>query len=235
MSVAERLAAVKARIAAAEARAGRAPGSVRLLAVSKTQPLAAVLEAAAAGQRCFGENYVQELVEKADGARGQGVGLDWHFIGHLQSNKARQVVGRADLVHSVDRESLAAELSRRSLGLGGVTPVLLEVNLGGEASKSGVAPEDAPALARVVGALPGLSLRGLMAIPPPVEDPEASRPAFRRLAALAREIDALGVPGVEMRELSMGMSHDFEVAIEEGATLVRVGTAIFGPRAPKQG
>lgn len=227
--VAERLRAIQVRVEAAAARAGRDPASVILIAVSKTQSVQAVQEAVDAGARVLGENYVQEMLAKQD----EVSGAQWHFIGHLQSNKAREVVGRVALVHSVDRARLADALSRRSVEADVETQVLIEVNVGGEASKSGVAPEEALDLARHISALAGIKLRGLMTIPPRVEDPEESRGAFRALAALAREIDAAHLDGVVMDVLSMGMSGDFEVAIEEGATHVRVGTAIFGPRPPK--
>lgn len=230
--VAGRLAAVRERIAAACLRAGRDPSAVTLIAVSKAQPTSAVAEAADAGQVDFGESYVQEWLGKREALAGRA-GLRWHFIGHLQSRKAREVVGRAALVHGVDRPDLAAELDRRSARAGLVTPCLLQVNLGGEATKGGFDPRDVPAAAAVMAALPGLSLRGLMAIPPPVDDPADARPMFRRLANLRD--DARRATGLPLPELSMGMSGDYEVAVEEGATLVRVGTAIFGARPPRQG
>jgi pyridoxal phosphate enzyme (YggS family) len=212
MSFAERLVGVRARIAGAARRAGRDPTSIRLVAVSKTQPVDAVREAVAAGQTLFGENRAQELVQKAD-----AIAAEWHFIGHLQTNKVRQVVGRATLIHGVDSLALANEIARRK-----GPPVLVQVNTSAEASKSGVDPRDAVRFCADVAAL--CDLRGLMTIPAPALDP---RPAFRLLRELAQEARARGLA---VHELSMGMSADFEVAIEEGATLVRLGTILFGPR-----
>ena len=208
----------------ARVRAGIPPG-VTLVAVSKTQPAEAVREAYAAGQRDFGVNYAQEWRDKA-AALADLPDLVWHFIGALQTNKVKYVVGAADgpragWVHTVDRLALAEELSRRSSRRGVTTRVLLEVNVAGEASKSGCAPGDLEPLAAAAARLPGLELRGLMCIPPAAGDP---RPHFARLRGLR---DALG-PGLV--DLSMGMSGDYEAAIAEGATIVRVGTAIFGAR-----
>lgn len=215
MDVAAGLASVRERISAACARAGRNPASVRLIAVSKTKPLAMLQEAVAAGQRIFGENYAQELREKAEALPG----VEWHFIGALQTNKAKLVVGRAALIHTCDRLALAQELSKRAKSAAIVQRVLLEVNVGGEPQKAGVLPAEAPRLLDEVRALPALACEGLMCIPPVEGDPRAH---FRALRALA---SALG-----LAQLSMGMSADYEAAIEEGATLVRVGTAIFGER-----
>lgn len=217
MDVAAGLAEVKARVAQAVARAGRDPSSVRLIAVSKTRPASLVREAVAAGQTLFGENYAQELREKSDAL---GPGVEWHFIGALQTNKARLVVGRAALIHTCDRLALAQELSKRAQAAGLTQRVLLEVNVGGEPQKAGALPGEAAALLDRVRALPALGCDGLMCIPPASGDP---RPHFRALRDLGARLG--------LRELSMGMSADFEVAIEEGATLVRVGTAIFGERA----
>ena len=216
-SIAANLARVQQEIAAACARAGRAPSSVRLIAVSKTQPLESLREALAAGQRALGENYAQELREKSDALPG----VEWHFLGSLQTNKAKLVAGRAALIHTCDRPALALELAKRSTGA--VQGVLLEVNVGREAQKAGAAPADVEALLAQVRALPSLECRGLMCIPPAGEDP---RPHFRAL----RELRDRLLPG---GELSMGMSADYAAAIEEGATLVRVGTAIFGARQPR--
>jgi PLP dependent protein len=218
VDVAAGLAAVKARIGRAAARGGRDPASVRLIAVSKTKPVALVREALAAGQTLFGENYAQELREKSEAL---GPGVEWHFIGALQTNKARLVVGRAALVHTCDRLALARELSKRAQAAGLTQRVLLEVNVGREPQKAGALPEDAAALLEQVRALPALRCDGLMCIPPATGDP---RPHFRALRELGEKLG--------LAELSMGMSADFEAAIEEGATLVRVGTAIFGERAP---
>jgi PLP dependent protein len=208
------LAEVRERIAGACARAGRDVASVTLIAVSKTKPLELLREAMAAGQKSFGENYAQEFRDKFE----QEPGLDWHFIGALQTNKVKYVAGKAALVHTCDRLSLAQELSKR-------TPaqqrVLLEVNIGREPQKAGVLPEEAAALLEQVRGLPKLRCDGLMCIPPSEGDP---RVHFRALRELAGKLG--------LRELSMGMSADYEAAIEEGATFVRVGTAIFGARGP---
>jgi pyridoxal phosphate enzyme (YggS family) len=200
-------------------RAGIPPG-VTLVAVSKTHPPETVREAYFAGQRDFGENYAQEWRRKAE-ALGDLPDLVWHFIGSLQTNKVRLLAGAVRWIHTVDREELALEISRRSVQKGAVTRVLLEVNVAGEGTKSGCAPEAVPRLVSVVRALPGLELRGLMCIPPAEGDP---RPHFRALRAMARELS--------LPDLSMGMSGDWEAAIAEGSTLVRIGTAIFGPRPP---
>ncbi|BDG01762.1 YggS family pyridoxal phosphate-dependent enzyme [Anaeromyxobacter oryzae] len=210
-TIAERLRAVRAGI----------PADVTLVAVSKTQPAEAIREAYAAGQRDFGENYAQEWRAKAE-ALADLADLRWHFIGGLQTNKVKYLAGKVAYVHTVDRLELAQELSRRSAQKGAVARVFLEVNVGGEASKEGCAPEAVPELARAVSAMPALEVVGLMCIPPPGDDP---RPHFRRLRALR---DHLG-----LRELSMGMSADWRIAVEEGSTFVRVGTAIFGARPAK--
>ena len=228
MTIAERWRAVTARVAAACERAGRSAAEVTLVAVSKTHPADAIREACAAGATDFGENYAQELATKAaELAAGAPLpALRWHFIGRLQRNKARLVAGKVALIHAVDSADLAAEIARRAGGA--VQPILLAVNLGGEASKGGVAPDAAPAIARAVAAIAGTSLDGLMTMPPPADDPEAGRPHFLALRALRdRLADELGRP---LPVLSMGMSHDFEVAIACGATHVRIGTAIFGTR-----
>ncbi len=227
MSIAANIQGIRQRIAAACARAGRDPAGVRLVAVSKTKPAALVEEAFAAGQTLFGESYVQEFTAKAEEVPSP---VEWHFIGALQSNKVKSLVGRVALIHSVDRLSLAREIDRQWGKVGAQAQVLLQVNLGGEESKSGTDEAALPALAEAVSRLPHLRVRGLMTLPPWYDDPEAVRPHFRRLRELSGEVARLGLPGVAMEELSMGMSHDFEVAVEEGATLVRVGTAIFGER-----
>jgi hypothetical protein len=230
MTIASNLAEIRARINAACQRCQRDPGSVRLVAVSKTHPAASVDEAAAAGQKLFGENYVQEFATKAEEVSAP---VQWHFIGSLQSNKVKYLVGRVTMIHSVDRLSLAEELDRQWGKLGQTLGILIEVNLGDEESKGGASADAAIELVRHVATLPHLQICGLMALPPYREDAEAVRPYFRRLRELSERIAADNIAGVVMRELSMGMSHDFEVAIEEGATLVRVGTAIFGSRGIK--
>jgi len=224
--IADNLAAVRRRMDEAARRAGRDPAGVRLVTVSKTVPVEGIAEAALAGVRLFGENRVQEAVEKIDALAGKG--LSWHFIGHLQKNKVKYVIGRFELIHSVDGVVLAERISSLSRERQVVTPILIQVNVSGEAAKSGVAPGDLGKVLEAAAGFPGVRVEGLMTIPPYDPDPEASRPWFRRLRELAREFD--GVGGVSLGELSMGMSGDFEVAIEEGATLIRVGTAIFGER-----
>ncbi len=230
--IGDNLQAVIARIAAAAAEAGRPPGAVRLLAVSKTHPPARIAEAEAAGQRAFGENYVQEALEKMD-ALAQLIGesraraLEWHLIGPLQSNKTRAAAERFDWVQSVDREKIAHRLSEQRPAALAPLNVLVEVNISGEASKSGVAAEDAGLLARAVAALPRLRLRGLMAIPAPSPDAAVRRAGFRAVREL---FERLRAQGLTLDTLSMGMSDDMEAAIVEGATMVRIGSAIFGAR-----
>jgi pyridoxal phosphate enzyme (YggS family) len=230
-SIAANLQAVRARIAAACVAAGRAAESVQLLAVSKTWPAASVREAVAAGQSAFGENYVAEAVDKiADLARaGIPKPLEWHFIGPLQSNKTRLVAESFSWVHSVDRLKIAERLAaQRPPGMAPLQ-VCIQVNVSGEASKSGCAASEAAALARAVAALPNIRLRGLMAIPEPTEDSALLRSRFALLRHLREQ---LNTEGLGLDTLSMGMSHDLEAAIIEGATLVRIGTAIFGERKP---
>lgn len=224
-SIAANLQAVRARIAAAASAAGRDPGGVRLLAVSKTWPADHVREAAAAGQIAFGENYVQEGVAKR--AELPDLGLEWHFIGPLQSNKTRQIAETFDWVHSVEREKIAHRLSEQRGAHLPPLQVCIQVNVSGEASKSGVAPQEVSALARLVANQPRLSLRGLMCIPEPTADTALLR---ERFALLRRLRDQLCAEGIELDTLSMGMSDDLEAAIAEGSTLVRVGSAVFGAR-----
>ena len=222
-SLAQHLADVRARIDAAAARVGRDAGTVQPVAVTKGHPPEMLLAAYDAGLRLFGESYAQELAEKAAAvAHLPGTGI--RLIGHLQRNKAALAVRHAASVDTVDSARLARTLARLAAEAGRQLPVLIQVNLGGEAQKSGCTPEELPALVAEVRALGALSLRGLFTVPPHDEDPERARPFFRRL----RELAADG----GLRELSMGMTHDFEVAVEEGATMVRIGTALFGPREP---
>lgn len=230
---AEHIARLEERIAAACRRAGRRRQDVRLVAVSKTVPPERICEAYDAGLREFGENRVQEAERKLPALR--ELDITWHMIGHLQTNKTRRARELFQWIHSIDSLRLAQKLDRDSEG--GVAsaaaaplPVLIEVNLGGEASKSGVAEAATLDLARAINALPNVSLRGLMTVPPVTDDPEGARRYFSRLRELGRTIESERLPNVRMDELSMGMSLDFEVAIEEGATLVRVGGAIFGER-----
>jgi pyridoxal phosphate enzyme (YggS family) len=227
MSIAANLIHLRERIEAAALRAGRDPASVRLVAVSKTKPAEAVEDAAKAGQRLFGENYVQEFTAKVREVREP---VEWHFIGALQSNKVRQIAGLVTLIHSVDRLSLAQEIERQWAKLDATCDILIQVNIAGEATKSGTTAEELLTLVREVALLPHLRVRGLMTMPPFFDDPEGARPYFRELRRLADLVAAESIPGVAMEELSMGMSGDFEAAIEEGATLVRIGTSLFGER-----
>ena len=230
MTVVEGLARVRERILRAATAVGRDPAEVRLVAVSKTKPASAIREAYAAGQRDFGENYAQELVDKA-AELADLVDLRWHFIGHLQSNKARLVARVAQVVHTVDGPSLARELGKRFAAAsetrgesGARLPVLVEVNVGGEAQKHGVSPADLGEVLAAVDREPALLLRGLMTIPP--NDLEAARRAFEALASLRNAHGG----AARLAELSMGMTEDLEIAVACGATLVRVGSAIFGAR-----
>lgn len=214
-------------IAAAARQAGRDPAGVRLVGAAKTVPVARLRPVVAAGLAIVGENYLQEAKAKIAAL---DLPVAWHFIGHLQSNKAAAAVQLFDLIHSVDRLSLAQALDRAAARFGKVQDILLEVNIAGEASKSGVAPEGLTDLLRACAALPHLRVRGLMTMPPWRPDPEEVRHYFRRLRQARDRLQDLNLPGVELVELSMGMSDDFLVAIAEGATLVRLGTALFGPR-----
>lgn len=223
--VRERVAWVRDRIADAEQRSGRPPGSVKLVAVTKTQPPARVLEAHAAGLSVFGENYVQEAEEKVP----RLPAAEWHLIGRLQGNKVRRAVSLFSWIQTADSAKRLREISRCAEESGKTVRVLIEVNLGGEGGKAGAAPGDLRSLLEGSAGLPGVRVAGLMAIPPFREDPEESRPHFARLREL-RDSLARENPGAGRMELSMGMSNDFGQAIEEGATMVRVGTAIFGSR-----
>lgn len=222
--IGERLALVRRRIEAAAVRSGRPASAVTLVAVTKTMPVEAIREALTAGVTILGENRVQEARDKIaalpNAAR-------WHLIGHLQTNKAKMAVGLFDRIHSLDSIRLADELHRQSTEVGGRVRCLVQVNVGGEVQKNGVSENEVRPLLEAVSRLPNIVVEGLMAIPPFLPDPEAVRPFFRRLRLLR---DALTAEGFFLPDLSMGMTHDFEVAVEEGATLVRVGTAIFGPR-----
>jgi PLP dependent protein len=223
--VPEALRAVLARIEAAARAASRDPAAVRLVAVSKTFGPSALRAAWAAGQRAFGENYVQEALEKMRSL--EDLGIEWHFIGPIQSNKTRLIAERFHWVHTVDRVKIARRLSEARPVTLPPLQVCLQVNLQGEQSKSGARPQDAEPLARAVAGLPGLALRGLMAIPEPTPDPARQRAQFRAVRELR---DRLGAAGIALDTLSMGMSEDLEAAIMEGATIVRVGRAIFGER-----
>lgn len=227
MFIAENLKTIQERIASAAKRAGRDPSSVRLVVVTKTVPPERIKEAAEAGAEILGENRVQEAREKIEQL---GSIASWHLIGQLQSNKAKYAVKLFDMIHSVDTVELAREIDRQAAKIGKVQDVLIEVSIAGEETKAGIAIEGVSALVREAARLQHISIKGLMAIPPFLDDPEEVRPYFRALREAAKGIEAEQIPGVSMRELSMGMSGDFETAVEEGATMVRVGTAIFGER-----
>lgn len=225
--VTENLKEIEERIRAACRRAGRERSSVKLVCVTKTKPVEMLQEAYDAGERDFGENKVQEITAKKPQLPGD---VRWHMIGHLQTNKVKQVIDKAVMIHSVDSLHLAQEISRRAEAIGIVMPVLIEVNVAGEESKSGTTFENAEALIREAALLPGIHIKGLMTIAPYTEDPEENRLYFRKLRQLAIDIGGKSIDNVDMIELSMGMSGDFETAIEEGSTIVRIGTGIFGER-----
>jgi PLP dependent protein len=231
VSLPENIAQVRARIDSASARASRDPSTVKLMAVSKTFPPRAIREAYAAGIRIFGENRVQEFAGKI-GWLGDLSDIEWHLIGHLQSNKAAKAAELFGAIDSLDSTKLAEKLNTAAQVTGKILPVLIEINVGGEAAKSGVPPHSEE-LEKILTGVPtwkNLAIHGLMTVPPYSENPEEARPYFRQLRAIRDEIAARQLPAVSMDVLSMGMSHDFEVAIEEGSTCVRVGTAIFGER-----
>ncbi len=227
-SVGARVRAILGQIHRAAERSGRPLESVRLVGATKSVPVEQIAEAIAAGLRYAGENRLQEALPKIEALQGQPI--QWHFIGQLQRRKVRSVIGLFGLIHSVDSLELAEEIDLRARAAGLRQAVLLEVNIGGEASKAGFHPDELETIVQQVGGLPSIKVEGLMTIPPPVEDPEQARPYFRRLRDLAKRVAERGFPQVTMDELSMGMSNDYQVAIEEGATMVRVGTAIFGVR-----
>ncbi len=222
---------IRSRIATACARCGRDPHEVTLVAVSKTFPAEAIADAYDAGVADIGENYVQELLAKRE--RLSGRSIRWHFIGHLQSNKVKYLVPWIHLIHAVDDVGLAREIDKRAAHAGTRVNVLVEVNTTGEQTKFGVRPAATVEFVRSLAEFRHLSIAGLMTIGPFLPDPEASRPMFRMLRLLTKELAALGQENVQMQHLSMGMTGDFEVAIEEGATLIRIGTAIFGKRTTK--
>jgi PLP dependent protein len=232
MTVSENVVFVRERIALASKRSGRNPEQVRLMAVTKTHTSERIREAHAAGLRLFGENRVQEFSGKA-GALSDLENAEWHMIGHLQTNKAAKAAELFAAVDSIDAVRLAERLDAAARRLGKQIEILIEINVGGEAAKSGIAPDsgELEKLLEAVPAFPALKLRGLMTVPPFTSHSEDARPYFRRLRELRDRIARRKLPGVAMEVLSMGMSHDFEVAIEEGSTCVRVGTAIFGERS----
>jgi PLP dependent protein len=224
----ERLRRVRARIARACEKSRRDPGSVRLIAVTKTHGAETVRTAIRAGLADFGENRVQEAVEKIEALRSDFPALSWTLIGRLQTNKVKMALKYFQEIQSVDRGSLLEKIAREARVQAKIVPILLEVNIGGQESKAGVAPESCRGLLEKALAEPAVLVRGLMSVPPPREDPEEARPSFRELARLRARLEQ--ETGSVLPELSMGMSHDFEVAIEEGATQVRIGTALFGER-----
>lgn len=228
-TISENLLDIQDRISKAARKAGRDPGEVTLIVVTKSVEPKKVKESLSAGARIFGENYVQEAQEKISKIKDKNI--KWHFIGHLQKNKAKFAVELFDVIHTVDSVELAHELNKRAKE---PQDVLIEVNIAREKTKTGVDAEGAVKLARAISSMPNLRLRGVMAIPPFNEDPEATRPYFAAIRRLAERINKEHLPGVFLRDLSMGMSNDFEVAIEEGATMVRIGTAIFGQREAPQ-
>jgi pyridoxal phosphate enzyme (YggS family) len=232
MSIAANVALIQERIVAAARRSGRSPGDIALMAVSKTQPPERIREAYDVGLRLFGENRVQEFAAKSEPLQDFHA-AEWHMIGHLQTNKAAKTVELFSAVDSLDSLKLAERLDAAARTLGKKLDVLVEINVGGETAKSGIAPHS-PALEELLLAAPrlqALAFRGLMTVPPFTDDPANARPYFRKLCELRDLIAARKLPSIAMDQLSMGMSHDFEVAIEEGSTCARVGTAIFGERA----
>ena len=230
MSVANRLAEVRARIDAAARGAGREPSSVRLVAVSKTFPIDAVREAYAAGQRDFGENRVQEALEKI--AASADLDVRWHLLGHLQTNKARKAAPAFAMIQSLDSVDLLRKLDAAAAAAGRSPELLVQVDLAGESTKHGIRPGEVPAIFEAAATCQAARVVGVMTLPPIPQKPEDARPWFRQLQGLRQGWLAAGVPPALLREVSMGMSGDFEVAVQEGATIVRVGTAIFGSRRP---
>ena len=229
--ISENLVQVKRCIIEAAKRAGRDPSGIRLLAVTKEQSDATVAKGIQAGMTLLGENKVQEASGKIE-AFGRKNGLEWHFIGRLQKNKVKFIFDLFDLIHSVDSLALAEAIHKKAQKIGSCMPILLQVNISGEKSKLGIDPLDLPREIRKFAKLEGVKISGLMTIPPFDRDPETSRPYYARLRELRDTCSSLNIPRICLDELSMGMSNDYEVAIEEGATLVRVGTGLFGPRPP---
>ena len=229
-NIADNLAQIHQRIASACQRVDRNPKTVKLIAVSKIKPAEDIEQAYQAGQSIFGESYVQEFRDKAPLVNEP---VEWHFIGGLQSNKVKYLRGPVSLIHSVDRLSLATEINRQWTKEEHPADILIQVNVGDEASKSGCRVDELEELIKQVATLPNLKVHGLMCLPPHCEQAEQVRPFFKKLRELSLSIKALNLPNIEMNELSMGMSRDFEVAVEEGATIVRIGTAIFGKKKKK--
>lgn len=231
LGIRENLELVREKLKIAAHRAGRDPRSVKLVAVTKTIPPAVIHEALASGVQALGENRVQELLDKQPHLPPD---IEWHLIGHLQTNKVKYIIGRVTLIHSLDSWRLAAEISRRARERDLTVPVLVQVNVAGEESKFGLPPVEVPDFVAEVLSLPNIRIRGLMTIAPLVADPEEVRPVFRELKGLAEGLKTK-LPGLPLDYLSMGMSNDFTVAVEEGANIIRVGSAIFGPRKTKEG
>jgi hypothetical protein len=227
-STSDRLNEIRNRLEKAARRCGRGPDSVRLVAVTKNHPVELIQTAIAAGVTIVGENYIQEARSKFDALIEQP--LHWHFIGRLQSNKAKYAVRMFELIHTVDSIKLAAELDRQAQKAGKVQQVLIQVNIGGESTKGGVSELDAVDLLASIHGMRHIRVKGLMTLPPFFDQPEKARPCFSALRRLGEKIHSMNIPNIEMTELSMGMTGDFETAVEEGATLVRIGTALFGER-----
>lgn len=227
--IAERLEGIRGRMSAASLRAGRDPQSTRLVAVSKTVEASRILEAVSAGQRLFGENRVQEARSKQEAV---GPSAVWHLVGHLQRNKAKEASRLFQTIHSVDSLELLQDLERHAAGREKPLEALIQVNLASEPGKHGIGRQELPEILAAAAGMRHIKVKGLMILPPYDPDPERSRPLFRRMAELADEMERRNFDNVSLRELSMGMSEDFEVAIEEGATLIRIGRALFGERPP---
>ncbi len=227
-SIKSNLEAIKERIKIAAIAADRNPSSVRLIAVSKKKTVEAVLEAASAGATIFGENYIQESIEKAEAIDNSEI--SWHFIGHLQSNKAKFAVKIFDLIHSVDSFKLAKEINKQAKKIDKIQNILVQVNISMEETKSGISEEEAEELVKSISHLENISVKGLMTMPPYYNEPELVKPYFKTLKKISEKINALDLNNISMKELSMGMTGDFEPAIAEGSTFVRIGTAIFGSR-----
>jgi len=229
-TVSGHVAEIRKRIEAAASRAGRSALEVRLMAVTKTVEDKRILEAIQAGIGILGENYVQEAKRKIEL---MGHAAEWHLIGHLQTNKAKYAVRLFDMIHSVDRLEVAEELDKRCAAVGRIMKILIEVNVSGEMTKRGMEPQRILSMAHQLASMKNLSVQGLMTMAPWADDPEETRPCFRALRQLRDRIGEAGIPGITMKELSMGMSEDYEVAVEEGATIVRIGRSIFGERMPR--
>lgn len=221
---------VRTNITNAALRAGRKPSDIKLIAVSKTKPVEDIREAVDCGIMTFGENRVQELTDKISYFDSLDIAPEWHLIGHLQTNKCKYIVGKTSLIHSVDSYRLADELNRESVKKSVITDILIEINIGNEESKFGVKPEGCEALIREIAVLPNIRIMGLMCVAPFTENPESNRGFFRQMKNLSVDIASKNIDNVNMCELSMGMTGDYQIAIEEGATMVRVGTGIFGQR-----